>query len=93
MLKKLSSLLFSRAWGSNNNYLWVTKEGDHLKVKDMTDNHLLNACRCLKPSVLSWTTVERERTRRKLLEKPDKPNKIICDHEAFWDLGQEDWWK
>lgn len=73
MFKRMIRYLFCKFYGYSGNIVWVTEEADTILISEMTDDHLLNACRCIKPSIIRWATLERERVKRRLKEKPDKP--------------------
>lgn len=80
---------FCNCFGEENSTLWVTSDGDTLSVAEMDNNHLLNSCRKLKSTTIKWATLEKERVRRGLDSKPDKPSKRYTKHELECILAQE----
>ncbi len=68
------------------NDVWKTKDGQHIKMSDMSDRHLTNALNCFKPKnkfdakTTRWKLLKNEAKRRKWkvtdkegLVPPDEP--------------------
>lgn len=80
-IKNLIKYLFSKTYGYTNEVYWYPNKEDPLKVSEMEDSHLLNACKSIEHYAIKWATLNKEINKRGLkaleLEKPIMSNKNI----------------
>ena len=81
--------MFSKVLGYSNKVYWYPNEEPPLRIKEMSDSHLLNACAKLEPTAIKWATLQKEILRRRLTPKvvKDPPlSTTMKQHSRYLNL-------
>lgn len=80
-----------------NTKKWTTKEGVKIRIKDMTDGHLVNTIRMLERvhasniemAMWEYATVQGEMAQYYMEQAIDEMFKESCDHPLYGDMVEE----